>query len=248
MKRRGVLFGGLAAPLFITAARAGERAALSGDRFMQDGAEYLIADIIAPPLYTFENETPAYFDEAKAALGAHLAGAAPALEEVAPPTRWGVRIVRASVGEEPLDLALVREGAARVRPRTDDLERIDRLLDAERAARLERRGLWSHEAYKVFSAGSAGPAVGDYNLIEGTVRRAAKAGSRIYLNFGDDYRKDFTAGTGSRLARKWAKAGFDLTALNGAQLRIRGFVEAINGPSIDVTHQRQIEILAPPAG
>ena len=246
MKRRCLLMAAAGAPLLTARAFAAGATVLSGDRFMLDGLEYQLADVFAPPLYTFGNETAPFFDEAKSALKQTLGGAALEVEEVAPVTRWGVRIVRACIGETSAELDLVRRGAARVRPRTDDLEFLGDLLAAEQEARAAARGLWALPDYRVYEARDAEPAVGGYNLIEGVVRQAAKSGSRFYLNFGDDFRTDFTAGATSRIYRSWAKTGFGLEQLAGARLRVRGFVENINGPSIDLTHQRQIEMIAPP--
>ena len=62
--------------------------------------------------------------------------------------------------------------------------------------------------------------------------RARKIGGRFYLNFGEDYKTDFTATARSSIYNAWARDGFDLAALEGARLRIRGFVSDINGPSI----------------
>ncbi|VAW04602.1 hypothetical protein MNBD_ALPHA05-1847, partial [hydrothermal vent metagenome] len=139
---------------------------------------------------------------------------------------------------------LITMGAARVAPQSDNLELIDQLLATEEAARAARKGLWALPAYRVFDADKAGAAVGRFHLIEGKVRRIAKVKGRTYINFGADYKTDFTASAGARLYRKWAGQGFDLASLTDARLRIRGFVEAINGPSIALTHRRQIEVLA----
>ena len=75
------------------------------------------------------------------------------------------------------------------------------------------------------------------------MRSAALARGRYYLNFGEDYREDFTATTRSRTGKKWARTGFDLLSLEGAQIRVRGFTVWINGPSIELAHIKQIEVL-----
>ncbi|MBL4619976.1 MAG: hypothetical protein JKX88_07755, partial [Marinicaulis sp.] len=84
-----------------------------------------------------------------------------------------------------------------------------------------------------------------YHVVEGIVVSARATRSRFYLNFGDDCRTDFTASAKSSLYRRWLRDEFDLAALEGAKVRIRGFVVDINGPSIDLTHRRQIEFSDP---
>ena len=246
MKRRAFVLG-LGAALSGAAGRDGaltNARALSGGRFTASGEEFLLADIVAPPLYALNEKTPPFFSEAKRALQALLDAGASHVVDVAPQTRWGGRVVAAhGQNGDTLQEALARTGAVRIAPQTDDLAFIDRLLSLEAAARSERRGLWALSAYGVYTAEAAEGAVGAFHLIEGTVLRAVAARGRFYLNFGPDYRTDFTGGARSALYRKWARDGFDLAALEGARVRIRGFVERINGPSVDIRHVRQIETL-----
>lgn len=250
MKRRAFL--GAAIGMWAAAARAqtflSNPKALSGDRFASGGEEFLLADIIAPPLYTLSEEEPAYFDASRRAMQGMLAGAL-TVDDVMAPTRWGVRrvVARRDGAAGTLQEELIAAGAARVSPQTEDHDFIRRLLAMEDEARAAGRGLWSLVDYDVFDAGDASGAVGAYALVEGAPTRAELHGSRFYLNFGEDFRTDFTATAESRLYRAWKKAGIDLEAMQGAKLRVRGLVEAINGPSIDLKHPLQIERLDAPA-
>ncbi len=246
MRRRTFLAG--AAAILAPSAKAeilkGAQA-LAGDRFQVGEEEYHLADIKAPSPYALQNEAQPYFEEARRSLARLLVGSSLTVSDAAPPTRWGARVVRADrAGDaQSLQNQLVRIGAARVAPQTDDLVFIDELLVLESEARAARNGLWSSPAYQIFNAERAEGAVGGYHLIEGEVARAAKAKGRFYLNFGKDIETDFTASARAGLSRRWATKGLDLASLDGARLRIRGFVEDINGPSIDLKHMRQIEIL-----
>lgn len=204
----------------------------------------MLADVMAPPLYVLDDRSPAYFAQSRSALQMLLSSGVET-HDALPPTRWGVKPVFATPydADETLQETLVRLGAVRVAPQTEDHDFIRRLLALEQEARAARLGLWALEDYRVFDAKKAAGAIGAYNLIEGLVLRAEKNGSRFYLNFGEDFREDFTAGAASRFATRWRKNGADLAALNGANIRVRGFVEAINGPSIDLKHPLQIERL-----
>lgn len=247
MNRRAFLTGAAAfAAAPARGAKIPNAAALAGDRFTAGEEEFHLADIAAPSAYALHADAEPYFNEAKAALEALVNGRALDVEEAGAKTRWGALVVKARRrgDERTLQERLVEAGAARVAPQTQDLAFIDRLLGLEAQARTQRIGLWRLDGYRVFDAAAAEDAVGAYHLVEGAVLRASLARGRFYLNFGEDYKTDFTAGAASRLYRRWAKAGFDLAALQGARIRVRGFVEAINGPSVDLTHQRQIEVLA----
>ncbi len=240
------MIAGLAAMAPITAhARAASSSlkALSGDRFMSNDQEFLLADIIAPPLYSLNEGKPPHFESSRAALDEILSEMVETSEAL-PPTRWGVRrVIAHNADGQSLQAVLVASGAARVRPQSADQTHIQNLLAVESVARKEQRGLWGLPDYRVHNANSAEGAIGNYNLIEGVVTSAEKHGGRFYLNFGDDYRTDFTAGAAAALNSKWLKAGTDLSAMAGARLRVRGYVEAINGPSIDLKHHLQIEQL-----
>lgn len=246
MRRRIFLTGAAsfcAVPAHSQTAMAGVKA-LSGDRFVAGGEECRLADVMAPPLYTLEKETPAYFEAARQTLQT-LISTGVELEDVMEKTRWGVRVVKARAPGKNVTVQefLCQSGAVRVAPQSGDHEFIERLLEIERKARAAQKGLWSFFNYRIYDAASAGAAIGDYHLIEGVVMRAVRTRSRVYLNFGRDYRTDFTAGAVSRLYRRWAKDGLDLETLQGARLRIRGFVEEINGPSIDLKHPKQVELI-----
>ncbi|MFC2953883.1 hypothetical protein ACFOOP_18235 [Marinicaulis aureus] len=246
MKRRYLLGGVLALGVSRSFAQTivPNAQALSGSRFLAGDVEYLLADVMAPPLYVLGDQAPAYFERSRIALQALLSSRVD-VEDALPPTRWGVKpvIVKVAGAEETLQETLTRAGAVRVTPQTENHDFIRRLLALEQEARTGKTGLWALQDYRIFDADKAYGAVGAYNLIEGTVLRAEKHGSRFYLNFGEDFREDFTAGAASRLYTRWLKSGVDLAAFDGANIRVRGFVEAINGPSIDLKHPLQIERL-----
>ena len=67
---------------------------------------------------------------------------------------------------------------------------------------------------------------------------AAAVSGWIYLNFGADYRIDFTAG-----APPESSAAFDesaMLALPGASVRVRGEIEAYNGPFVRLVAPAQV--------
>lgn len=248
MKRR-VFLGGLAATMARPRANAQDTIsnanALSGDRFTIGDAEFALADIIAPPLHSFGEEAPAYFENARRALQG-LMTAELEVKDSLSPTRWGARRVVAWRRDDQLSLQeiLVASGAVRVAPQSGDHDFIKRLYTVEAQARRARKGLWALEPYQPVDALRAEAAIGGFHLIEGVVRRAGKFGSRIFLNFDDDFRTDFTATAASTVHRRWVREGFDLLALNEKRLRIRGYVLAINGPSIELKHPLQTERLS----
>ncbi len=252
MDRRRLIVAGLAAAAATpSAAKTVVNArALSGDRFRAGGADYQLADILAPSPHHLHRDAQPFYIQARNILADLIDERPLRIANAGAPNRWGEHPVQARLegDERAIQERLVEAGAARVAPASEDHGLIDRLLAAEGAARDQKRGLWRLDAYSVVDAAAADRAVGAYHLIEGSVLRAALAKNRFYLNFGDDYRSDFTASAPSRLYRRWAKQGFDLAALSEARVRIRGFVERINGASIALAHRQQIEIVSSSGG
>lgn len=238
MNRRILILSGFA--VLAPAARAEDLTfkALRGDLFVGGGEEFRLADILAADEFSATDA-----GAARRALDRLLA-APLRIEDVAPRDRWGRRMVRAyEAGEISLQEELVTAGAARVRPQGDDYEFIRRLLVREQAARDAGSGLWRRKFYRVRDAGSAEDAIGGFHLVEGAVARVGRGGGRFYLNFGEDFRRDFTATAKSGAARRWKSAGLvDIESLEGARVRVRGHVASINGPSIEITHPMQVEL------
>ena len=246
MRRRSFLLG--AAALWARPAAGKELsniAVLAGDRFSVGEQEFQLADIRAPSEFSLGGATEPYFNEAKTFLTNLIAAAPLSVHHAAPANRWGVELVRAARNgdERSLQHHLIAAGMARVAPESDEFDFIDGLLAAEAAARQAHKGLWAIADYRLFKAEDATGAIGGFHLVEGRVRRAAKVKSRIYLNFGDDYKTDFTASAPTRQHRRWLKQGLDITALEGEKLRLRGFITDFNGPSLELTHLQQIERL-----
>ncbi len=148
--------------------------------------------------------------------------------------------------------AMVRAGMARVYGFADNRALLGELLVAEAAARAELRGLWAHPLYRVRTVdGLEAEDMGQFQLVEGRVVSAAVVRGRVYLNFGEDWRTDFTVTVAPRnrplFERVWAAAGVESTAaLKGRRVRVRGWLQRYNGPEIIATHPEQIELLGEP--
>src|SRR5262249_22959092 len=116
-------------------------------------------------------------------------------------------------------------------------------LSIEDAARQARRGLWADPAYRLRTPDDAGKAVDRFQIVEGRAVAVAVTDGRGYVNFGADYRTDFTLAFDAAALRLLREAGLALASLRGRRLRVRGWVRWFNGPLIDVSHPEQIELL-----
>jgi endonuclease YncB( thermonuclease family) len=138
---------------------------------------------------------------------------------------------------------LLREGLARVATGADSRAEAKRMQEIEAEAREARRGLWASPVYAVASPTTVRDRVGSFAVVEGEVVAARRVKDRVYLNFGSDWRDDFTMTIAAAALPLFADAGLDPLALAGKSVRVRGWVERYNGPAIEATHPEQIEVL-----
>ena len=144
-------------------------------------------------------------------------------------------------------LFMVESGLARVYSFPDNRHCLDQLLAAEGRARAERLGIWTNPYYSVRTADRPSELIaltGHYELVEGRVLLADRSSSRVFLNFGRLWKEDFTAVIESPALKLFEQAGIDPMGLEGALVRVRGWVDERDGPRIEVTHPEQIEVLA----
>jgi hypothetical protein len=76
---------------------------------------------------------------------------------------------------------------------------------------------------------------------EGRVR--CRVAGRVFVNFGADYRTDFTIAISARDRRHLSKDGVDPATWTGKQIRVRGWLSRLNGPEVELTHAAQIQIV-----
>ena len=85
--------------------------------------------------------------------------------------------------------------------------------------------------------------VDSFQLVEGIITSTADVRGRVYLNFGADYKTDFTVAIDKKHRKRFKKAGLDLLSLEGARVRVRGWIELTNGPVIWLDHPERLEVL-----
>lgn len=142
---------------------------------------------------------------------------------------------------------MLKMGMARVYTFPDNRALVSRMYALERTARAARRGIWGNTYYAILTDRTAGGHLDSFQLIEGTVFRAARTRRLIYLNFDRNWRRDFTIEIDKRAERLFRQAGIDPMSYEGKRVRVRGWVKWRNGPAIKVTHPEQIERLDPKA-
>ena len=140
---------------------------------------------------------------------------------------------------------MVRLGMARVYTWPDTFQDAKKLYAAEIKARDAKRGIWGHDYYRIRSPepNALAQDVDSYQIIQGVITSAADVRGQIYLNFGADYKTDFTIAIAKRDRKRFEKAEIDPLSLEGATVRVRGWVELSNGPMVWLDHPERLEVL-----
>lgn len=140
---------------------------------------------------------------------------------------------------------MLRQGMARVYTFADNRERAAEMYQAEQAARTNRRGIWMHSFYAVrpVDAGRLAADIGTFQIIEGRIEDATDVRGVIYLNFGVNWRDDFTVRIDRKVARRLKAAGMGPDIFKRRHVRVRGWLKSWNGPMIEASHPEQIEVL-----
>ena len=71
-----------------------------------------------------------------------------------------------------------------------------------------------------------------------------ESGGTLYMNFGRVWSRNLTVTILQRNRASFENAGMDPKKLEGARVRVRGFVEERGGPRIEAVRPEQIEIAA----
>lgn len=217
---------------------------------LDSGREARLAGLLPPLPASGDAAEEPFFEDARRTLAELAIGRRAAL--TTPPgqpeaDRWGRALARVSLPELDglvLNRELAARGLARVRPEAEEEGEARALLGLEAAAREAGRGLWSSPYFAVRTAEAVTLASqGSFQIVEGVVVDAATTrGGWIYLNFGPDYRIDFTAGAPPETSDRFDEAA--MLALPAAQVRVRGEIEAYNGPFIRLVAPAQVERVA----
>jgi endonuclease YncB( thermonuclease family) len=223
--------------------------AIDGDTLrLADGREVRLIGIQAPklPLGRPGFETWPLAGEAKAALEALAVGKAVVLGYgQAREDRYGRALAHLFVEDSGVWLqgAMLEAGLARVYSFEDNRMLIPEMLAAERAARAARRGLWDHPFYRIRGAEETRALIGNFEMIEGTVADATVHRGLGFINFGPDYRSDFTITLDRAAVAAFRREGVALEDYIGHRIRVRGWLRLWNGPMVEVTPPEQIEVL-----
>jgi micrococcal nuclease len=131
--------------------------------------------------------------------------------------------------------ALLANGLAEAWPTPSNPELATKMYAIEDQARAAGRGLWSKDSpYRLVQADEKNIRLDRFAVVEGTVKKAETVNNQTYLNFGEDWKEDFTLGITNPVKQLLARNGIDITKLGGQRIRVRGWLRYYNGPYMEL--------------
>ncbi len=145
--------------------------------------------------------------------------------------------------DEWVQAHLLANGFARVRTTPDNTDLAEEMYDIEDNARGLEFGLWAYPQYKVLSAKEITSDMNGFQIVEGEIYSASLIRNTVYLNFGPDWKTDFSIGVESAVRKFLSKGNQSPQQWTKKKIRIRGPIRFYNGAFMDLTHREQIEFL-----
>ena len=138
--------------------------------------------------------------------------------------------------------ALLAHGLARVYTAPNAPETLKQMIAMEKTARSEKRGFWAEDSkFPILTPDNASQAMGKLAIIEGVVEKTATVKNKVYLNFGKDWKTDFTIMITPALRKKLAHKGIDPLSMAHKKLRVRGYLREYNGALIELEAVEHLE-------
>lgn len=199
---------------------------------LESGKKVRLAAIITP----YHLQLDKYELHAVDFLNVQLQGKDISLSEYSK-DRYGNIIADLFVGDVYIQEQMVRMGLAAVYNKQTDDDNFLRINQAESLAHHEQLNIWQSNSLAVRNSdyimqGDAGK----FAIISGIVKKVSVNKGVTYINFGDDWRSDFTAIVYKR-NRKYLNDSFPLT---GKSLIVKGVLEKYNGYAIKINNYGQV--------
>ncbi len=147
---------------------------------------------------------------------------------------------------EWINAHMVRKGLAHVYSFPDNAFKAEQLYPIEQHARDAKLGIWSLPRWQILDATKPvdDSKIGQFNIVEGRILNTAYVKGITYLNFGTDWRTDFSLEIPAKFLTKFKQKNINpLTYYKLKKVRVRGRLKPVNGTLITLTHPEQLTVL-----
>lgn len=159
--------------------------------------------------------------------------------------RYGRLLAYVYVDSIFVNAELVKRGYAYAYTYPPNVKHADLFVKLQREAREAGQGLWgARKPHQVVDHQEAGKYIGQYLTVRGRVLRTTRRDKLIYLNFGPNYRTDFTVVIFKTYLPNFTAQGIEPTSFyRGRTVEVTGTIKEYNGPEIIARDPSQIRVV-----
>lgn len=141
-----------------------------------------------------------------------------------------------------INAKLIEEGMAVLYTKPPNVKYTELFIKAQEEARRLRKGLWG--TYESISSNDAYKFINQIRAVEGRVLSTYKSSKVVYLNFGSNYKTDFTVIIFNDCLKFFRDKGIEPEAFYRNKLvKVWGRIREYNGPEIIVCMPYQIKVM-----
>lgn len=146
------------------------------------------------------------------------------------------------IGDTFVNAKLIQEGLAVLYTYPPNVKYVDAFVRSQKQARANKKGLW--EKHELIDPDQAHKYIGQIRTVRGKVLSTYKSSKCIYLNFGSDYKQDFTVVIFKNSFGAFTKQAIEPTSFYRNKIvEVSGRIRKYNGPEIIVNTPYEIQIL-----
>ncbi len=162
-----------------------------------------------------------------------------------PLDKYGRTLAAVFVGDIDVTRRLLRRGLGRVFTDSSCLtgRRAQEYWTASRSAYVEGLGIWKASRGAVSKPEDAQRLIGRHALVRGIVKNVHVGEKAVHINFGDDWKTDFSATIFKDAKELFSSKGLGLDqSLTGKQVSVFGYIGRYNGPNIILHSPAQVTV------
>lgn len=138
---------------------------------------------------------------------------------------------------------LIKEGFALLYTFPPNVKYVDTFKVYQAQARKKLKGLW--QTHEVINSDRAYKYIGKVRSVQGRVLSTYQSKKCVYLNFGTNYKTDFTVVIFSNVIKYFKDKNIDpVSFYKGKTIRVCGKIKEYNGPEIIINMPQEIEVLS----
>jgi len=141
-----------------------------------------------------------------------------------------------------INAVLISEGLASVMNKPPNVKYASLFISYQKEAKDKKRGMWG--VYEAIDHSQAYRYLNQIRTVKGKVTDIYTSDKCVFINFGDDYKKDFTVVIFNDSIKYFKKEGINpSTFYKGKTIAVSGKIREYNGPEIIVNMPGEIEVI-----